>query len=147
MNHCWTYQNNAIKDLQNYELKKTSVEGMQERIKELEARFIKLGGASGEPVQGGASKSEDNLANNIDERNRLTTNIESVERHIARVERGLAALDRDERLVLEKFYINRPSRYLDWLCDNLHCEQATVYRIKDRAIYKFTLAMYGLVDA
>ena len=55
-------------------------------------------------------------------------------------------LTEDERVVLDKFYINRPTRHIDRLCDELHCEKSTVYRLKDSGLKKFTIAMYGILD-
>lgn len=141
------WQKEAVNDLKSYIARKQSVESLKERILDLERRSVKLGGTSNStPVQGGGNRNEEALVNNIAERERLTMALTAAQKLVNIIEKGLAVLTSEERLVLEKFYIDRPTMYLDRLCDELHCEQATVYRIKDRALYKFTVAMYGVID-
>lgn len=141
------WQKEAVNDLKSYIARKQSVESLKERILDLERRSVKLGGTSNStPVQGGGNRNEEALVNNIAERERLTMALTAAQKLVDVIEKGLAVLTLEERLVLEKFYINRPTMYLDRLCDELCCEQATVYRIKDRALYRFTVAMYGVID-
>ena len=141
------WQKEAINDLKSYTARKMSVDNMKQKIRELENRAIRLGSSSSDvPVQGGSSRSEDALINNIAERDRLNQSIDAVQCLIDIIEKGLSVLDDEERTVLEEFYINRSSCHIDKLCDKLHCEKSTVYRIKDTALYKFTVAMYGVID-
>ncbi len=141
------WQKEAVNDLKAYEARKLSIDNMKKRIRELEQRAIKLGSLSSDvPVKGGASKSEDALINNIAERDRLNQNIDAVQCLLDIIDNGLSVLNDEERMVLNEFYINRSSQHIEKLCDELHCEQANVYRIKDRALYKFTIAMYGVID-
>ena len=141
------WQKEAVNDLKSYAARKMSIDNMAEKINELEQRAIRLGGISNDtPVLGGSSKQEEALINNIAERERLAQAIDAAQKLINIIDRGLSVLDPEERKVLDGFYINRSSRYLDKLCDELHCEKSTVYRIKEKALYKFTVAMYGVVD-
>ena len=48
--------------------------------------------------------------------------------------------------VLEKFYINRSEDYMEELKEELFCEQAQIYRIKDTALKKYTLSFFGITD-
>ena len=59
------------------------------------------------------------------------------------VEGALGALDERERTVLWKFYVDRREDYMDDLCETLFLEQSAVYRLKDRALGKYVLEMYG----
>ena len=61
-------------------------------------------------------------------------------------EKVLDVLDKKERAVLEGFYINREDNHVDVLCERLHFEKTRLYEIKDNALRKFTMAMYGTVD-
>lgn len=141
------WQKEAVNDLKAYEARRMSVDNMKERIRELEQRAVRLGSLSSDvPVQGGGSKQEDAIINNIAERDRLNQAIDAAQCLIDIIEKGLSVLDDEERKVLEGFYINRPSQHIDKLCDELHCEKSRIYSIKDRALYKFTIAMYGVID-
>ena len=95
------------------------------------------------PVHGGSSRRESDLIDNIDRRGRLQANLELARQKARRIERGLSVLTPQERLVLERFFIRRTRDYMDRLCEELSCETAQIYRIKDSGLRKFTLAMYG----
>ena len=142
------WQKEAINDLRNYRQRKQSLENMAERRAALEDRFksIRCVSTDAEPVQGGGSRMEDSLINNIVERDRLYWTMQATQRLVDLTEKGLAGLDNRQRMVLEKFYVDRPQGYIDWLCDYLCVEQAQVYREKDDALYRFTISMYGMPE-
>lgn len=135
----------AIEDLKNYEARKISVQNMTEELVALKQRADGMNSVSSNPgaVKGGGNVYENALINNIDLRNRIEGNLNIAKSFIGRVERALSSLPDKEKLVLQYFYIHRTSTYLDDLCDKLHVERPTVYRIKDDAIFHFTMAMYG----
>ena len=62
------------------------------------------------------------------------------------VEGGLSVLDDEERLVLDRFYIHRAKGNVGELCERLNVEQATVYRKRDIALRRFTIALYGPLE-
>jgi len=83
----------------------------------------------------------------------ITCAIEAISDSIAcsaylfgQVERGLTALDADERLVLWMLYIQPAKGNIDRLCGELCVEQATIYRKRDKALHRFTLALYGCME-
>lgn len=142
------WQKEAIADLRCYRSRKMSIESMTERLKALEDKFgaIRCATTDSTPVMGGASRLEDNLINNIVERQRIGLNIDATARLIDLTERGLSALDDRQRTVLEKFYVDRPPRHVEWLMEHFCVEQARVYQIKDEALYNFTIGMFGIID-
>jgi len=138
----------AVEDLRRYQHLKKSLSHIPQRIETLEEYNLAVkGGMSGsEPVSGGTSTSEDRLISNICERERLGHNYKAVKGLVDMIEEGLGMLNKTERLVLERFYINRTQGYVDRLMDELGYEKSRVYQIKDDALHKFTVAMYGLID-
>lgn len=141
------WQDFAIDELKKYFSRQMALLNLEDRIKELNAQFTSLGGNSNAtPVMGGHSKIEDKLLNIIVSRDELKANYDVVKRSVERVGRGLAILDEREKEVLNGFYIHRTPDYVDRLCDKLCIEKSQVYRTKDKALYKFTLAMYGIID-
>lgn len=142
------WQKEAINDLKNYRQRKQSLANMADRRAALEDRFkgIKCAATDVTPVQGGSSRMEDNLINNIVERERLYWTIQATQRLVDLTEKGLAGLTDTQRIVLEKFFIDRPSRHVEWLMEHLNYEKSRVYQLKDDALYGFTVAMYGLID-
>ena len=84
------------------------------------------------------------LVDAIVETERLKTNIRIAQSLITLVDRGLSALSDDERYVLEKLYMSDCPRSTRALLERLGYSQRSLYRVRDRALRKFTLAMYGV---
>ena len=59
------------------------------------------------------------------------------------VESGLQALEPEERLILDRLYLHPVKHGVDWLCGELGCESASVYRRREKALRHFAAAMYG----
>ena len=139
----------AIDDLRKYEKMRHSLVSIREKqaALDLQSGVIRSSFRDSEPVSGsGSSGAEDKLISNIVERERLDGNYQAVEKLVVRMDKALSMLDDQERLVLERFYINRCPGYIDRLCEELGYERAQIYRKKDAALYKFTVTLYGLVD-
>lgn len=62
-------------------------------------------------------------------------------------DRGLAALLPDEKLILQRLYLHPEKGALERLCSELGVEQSTVYRKRDQALQRFTVALYGFAEA
>lgn len=142
------WQKEAISELRNYEKRKSAIASMTERLRILDEKFksIRCATTDNVPVMGGASRLEDSMLNNIAERQRLELNIDATVRLVDLTERGLSSLDDKQRTVLEKFYIRRPPRHVEWLMEYFCVEQSQVYRLKDDALYDFTIGMFGVID-
>lgn len=142
------WERQSIEDLQSYEKKKQSISNITEQIEILNMQYTALRGQAfdSSPIQGGGSRMEDHLLDNIVKRERLQMNLSAVKRMVHLIERGLRSLDEKEREMLEVFFVNRPARHIDLLRDKYHVEQSEVYRMKDEALYKFTIGMYGMSD-
>lgn len=137
----------AISELKIYEKRKAAIVNLEERIAILNEQYVSLRGISNSaPVMGGANRQEEAWINNIAERGQLTTNLEIVKKLVSLTEKGLTALSDNDRLILELFYIDRPSDYIERLCDKLCVERARLYELKDKAIREFVIGMYGVVE-
>jgi hypothetical protein len=142
------WQNAAIDDLKQYIDMRDSLCNVNERIAALKLKYtgIKSTNMETAPVKGGTSKIEDRLIDNIVERQRLEYTYKATKKLVDIIQRGLDGLDEKERLVLERFYIYRTSGHVERLMEELNYEQRRIYQIKDEALYKFTVKMYGIVD-
>lgn len=114
----------------------------------LESSFTSIKGQRTDktPTQGGGSHWEDFLLDNIVERERLKLLRSANMRLITIIEKGLTPLNKTERRVLECFFIHRQRDHIGSLIEELHLEQSQIYRIKDQALYKFTINMYGIEE-
>ena len=134
----------AENDLRNYAANKTAIINLREQIKNLEdeAGQIRSATADATPVQGGGSTREDRMLSNIHMRDKLAGALKSAESDVSRVERALALLDDEERLILNRFYINRHKDSLFRLMEELGIEQSAVYERKSKALFHFRKALY-----
>lgn len=143
------WQKVAVEDLRKYMAMKNSLQAMREKREalSLQAGAVRSSMRSAEPVSGsGASGAEDRMVDNIVERERLGYNYAAVKKLVERVEKALAMLNDRERLVLERFYINRMPDHIERLCGELGYEKTRVYELKEEALRRFTYAMYGVID-
>lgn len=142
------WEKHSIEDLREYRAVKESLGTLPEEIRALEEDMQLVKGTRYDktPVEGGASGYEERLINYIDRKGRLERNLAYAKAKVEIIERGLSVLTDNERLVLTRFYIHREPRYLDRLCGELGYEKTAVYGLKNRALKRFTLAMYGVVD-
>lgn len=62
---------------------------------------------------------------------------------VHQVNLGLAVLDEEERMLLEGFYIKPVQGAVFWLCEELGCEVASVYRRRRKALERFATAEFG----
>lgn len=138
----------AIQDLRKYKHLKESLESIPERMEALRCRFESIKGAVTDkiPVKGGSSRYEDNLLDIIVEKERLQLLYKANKTLLDLIERGLSSLDKTERLVLDRFYIDRPKDHVEKLMEELNYERSRIYEIKDQALYKFTISMYGILE-
>lgn len=138
----------AESDLRTLEARRSALRNMKDRIASLKVSCDGLRSAFSDstPVQGGGNKTEDKMLNNLAEVERLKYSYAATKKLVEITERGLEGLSEDEKTVLQYFYITPISKAVDDLCERLGYEKSQIYRIKDRALYKFTIAEYGLYD-
>ena len=73
----------------------------------------------------------------------LEERLAKTEKTLGIIQRGLAALTPEQRLILSRFYIYREKGNPQRLCEALGVEQSSVYRRKDQALAKFIEAIWG----
>lgn len=142
------WKREAIDKLKNYEAHRQALENIPREIKRLESAYTGLRSASTEnaPVSGGVGTREDCVLSNIVLRDELKRRLKEARLWTAQVDKALAVLGEEEKLVLDRFYIHRAKGNAGELCERLNVEQATVYRKRDSALRRFTIALYGVTD-
>lgn len=138
----------SIQRLKDYEIRRQAIENIAEQIEILEERFTAIRSATtdGTPTPTNANRREEMLAYNISMRDELKNNLSLAKREIALTEKGLAACTEKERKILTSFFIHRTRNHIQQLCDELYVSKTELYRMKDDALRKFTIAMCGIVD-
>lgn len=142
------WSNCAVDDLKKYKRLKQSLQNIEERIEVLEMQFTGIKGSKTDkiPAHGGGTKWEDFMLDNIVERERLKMLKEANEKIVKIIERGLDSLDKTERLILDSFFVSKKHDHVEMLKDKLNLEKSQVYKLKNQALYKFTVSMYGIEE-
>lgn len=142
------YKQIAMDDLRKHKYRKQSLEHLSQRIAALNSRLCSIPSPQldGIPSQGISNRGEERVINILAEIERLGYARKSVQQLVELVDKGLSGLSKAERMVLEKFYIDRPVGHVEFLMEELNFEQRNIYKIKDRALQKFTISMYGILD-
>ena len=126
----------AKEKLRRYDAMRLATINIPEEIVRLEM--------DGDVVNGGGSKREEALLNNIIERQELLWTLEQAQLWLKTTDRALSALARDEKQILHRLYIYPERGAPERLCKELGMELSTVYRRRDKALKHFTLAYYGI---
>lgn len=142
------WKREAMEKLKRYNAMKQSLRSIPEEITrlELEMQSIRSATSDGTPVSGGGSGREDRYLSNIVHREELLRSLEQAKVWVRLVDTGLAILSQEERLVLDRFYINPAMGNVDRLCMELGIEKSQVYTRKNSALHHFTLSLYGCAE-
>ncbi len=143
----WKYE--AVEKLRQYEAKKRALESIPAEIARLECAMQGIRSATSDstPVQGGGSGREDMMLSNIVHREELGRSLEQARIWVRLVDAGLELLSPEERLILDRFYINPERGAADRLAGDIGIDVKTVYRWKDAALRKFTISLYGSTES
>ena len=142
------WKKEAIEKLKEYNARKQAITSIPMEIAQLESavRGIRSAAADGVAISGGGSGREDMLLSNICKREELKRSLATAKVWVAQVEDAMSVLNQEERLVLDRFYINPAIGNVDRLCGELNVEKPTIYRRKDDALRHFTICLYGCTE-
>ena len=116
-----------------------------ENIARLKSEYtaIKSARTDGSPISGATSERENALINNIAERQELELALENAHAWVKMVNRALDVLSKEEQKILQRLYIYPLKGGVGQLSEELGVEKSSIYRRRDQALLKFTLALYG----
>lgn len=139
------WKTEAMEKLRRYDAMRAAAVNLPEEITRLEiaARSIRGTDLKATPVKGGENRKEDALLSNLVHRQELKWSLEQAQSWIKSADQALGSLTPEERLVLSRFYIYPERGSVDRLCGELGVEQSSIYRKRDKALRKFTIALYG----
>lgn len=142
------WKSEAIDRLRRYESMKNAIRTIPDEISrlEMEAVSIKAVRTDKLPVKSGSTDRNDALLDNMVRREELAWTLKQAKLWVKTTERGLGELTPEDKLVLHRLFISNERGNIERLCQELGCEQSTVYRKRDQAIYRFTIALYGFVE-
>jgi hypothetical protein len=143
------YEAFVISCLKDYPSKSVSLINLRDEVAELKARqtSIRSSRSDKEMVQGTNTNRTQEAALNIialiDEKTAIYTRNK---RELCRIERALGILNKDERAVLEAFFIKPVTDPVQYLKEARGYERTWVYDKRREGIRSFAKAYYGAVD-
>lgn len=129
----------AAEDLRRYNTMKIGILNARDKLRLLDVSKKRIASS----VQKGKSL-DARIVDSLVEAERLETSIKLSENLCALIERGLSALTDKERKILEDFYMRGTPKSALQLTYELGGSTRSIYRVRDNALEKFTLAMYGV---
>lgn len=143
------WKNEAIEKLEQYGARRQSLQNIPKEIAQLESANTNIRGITCDSshVKRSGSGSEDILLSNIMKREELRWALEQAQHWVGLVESGLSVLSDEERSILEAFYIRSEKGAANRLAEELAMDVKTVYRKKDAALRRFTIALCGCVES
>ena len=87
------------------------------------------------------------MLNNIVKRQELQWSLDQARLWMQNVTEALDALEPEEKGILQQLYISHEVGAMERLCEKLCLEKSSIYRKRDSALRKFTLAMYGATES
>lgn len=139
------WKTEAIFKLQNYNAKKMSLQVTAAEIDRLTMQIARKYKVARNQHAGITTPADIAPLDDIVHREELQFVHDDTRRWIEVVDKALQALSDDERLILDRFYIERNEESVGQLCDELCLERSRVYQLKDKAIRHFTLVLYGVI--
>lgn len=139
----------AAEKLNNYYPMRQALQNIPEEIRRLEADVKAIGGVSPDKivVRGNGGKREDRLMENLIQRQELNHRLKQAASWVKMTDKALEVLAPDEKLILYRLYIQPQKDGMQRLMEELGVEQASIYRKREKALHRFTTALYGIPDA
>lgn len=136
------WKEEATQRLVDYKTMRVSLNSMRRELKRLEMEATAL--RSGTVQLGsGSGRREDRQLNNLIRRQELETAFEQAVLWVTTTEQALSCLPPQDKEMLVRIYIEGDWGNATKLAQDLGMERSTVYRKKDEALRKFTVALYG----
>jgi hypothetical protein len=136
----------TIERLKDIEIKRNAYRNVLDHISRLRDEYGKVKGTvlSTTPVSGGMlNKEEERRLNNLSLCEELEANARKLRKEINIFNQGWDKLNENEQLILTYFYVNRPNNFIEKLMKLLFCEKTKVYELKNEALYRLTILIYG----
>lgn len=138
------WKEEAAEKLRRYDLMRTAVQTLPMEIQRLEAEGRSLRAVRTDRVASGTvSRRDEQLLNNIVCRQELEQALENARLWVKTTDHALAVLSPEEKILLHRLYIQPVNDSVEQLCLQMQVEKSSIYRRREQALRKFTLALYG----
>ena len=139
------WKNEAIDRLSRYNAMLQSLENIPAELGRLKEESTALQSCRPDKIHTGSTPgpNEDRLIANFIRREELHHNYKNAKVWVNTTDKALGILSEEEFTILQKMYITPHKGVVAALSEELGIEQSTIYRKRDLALYRFTMALYG----
>lgn len=139
------WKKEAVNLLKDFPAKQEALTNISKRYEMLD--FETKNSCEKIPLKGSLSDEQEYLFNSMAEKKLLKNNLTLVQQEVDLVNNALSSLSEPERRILEGFYIKESKFGKDDLMDEFCVERSRLYELKEQALRKFTLTMYGFLES
>lgn len=142
MNELWKMKCKA--DLFNLRRQEAALQSMPEEIAMERERMVTIKSAmGGSGVQGGGMSNDEKLNNSICLIDLLSDNLQYTTTEVNLTRKALSTLTEEEQRILSVLYIDRQRGGAGILCEELNCDERTIWRKAARALEGYNTARHG----
>ena len=143
------WKREVIEKLRVYSFQKNALVSIPEEIERIEESMCGIRAVATDAVLGSGKRNtcEDRLLSKITQQRMLERRLAETRSWLTTMDRALNMLSREDRLILERFYIHPAKGNVDRLCEELAIEKPGLYKRKEKALRRLILAMYGTVES
>ena len=139
------WKQEARDQLGAYEYTRNAIKSMELLTKEIEMELYSTPGQKLDaPIRGSGGDHEDFRLNRLVKLESLRSRIGQTKAWLDAMDGALQVMTPEDRLVLARFFIHPYKGAAEQLCQELNLERTTVYRMRDKSLERFTLALYGI---
>ena len=139
------YRKWLVEDLQNLERNRFAISHLQEELETLEAEYASIKATNFDKMPSGSGDNiqEEKLLTVIAKKDELMANLTFTKKKVADMDKLLAQLPDDERLIIQRTVINKEKYAADTLADELCYERTQIYRLKNKALMHLAQLRHG----
>lgn len=137
------WKEEAVQRLMDYQVVANSVGCMRKELRRLELEAESLGSTSVFRMGSGHQSKDDWKMNNLVRRGELADALQQAALWVDVTDHALGCLAQEDQELLSAMYITGQWGNVAQVAREMGIERSTVYRKRDDALRKFTIAMYG----
>ena len=137
------WKEEAVRRLMDYKVVANSVGGMRKELLRLELEAESLGSSGVFRMGSGNQSRDDRKMNNLVRRGELSDALQQAALWVDVTDHALGCLEQEDQELLSALYITGEWGNVTQVARELGMERSSVYRRRDEALRKFTVAMYG----
>ena len=139
------WKKELIDELKSHEARKEAIYNLTERIDLTKNQIYNISACqTAEKVETSHDNSDDIRLSKMVELEKLRIRKVITQKRVKLVQKCLDSLSKEQRLIIEHFYIKRTEGYIAELEEALFLSRTQIYKEKDNALHRLVELMYGI---